>query len=319
MQAKLTKISRTFGLLVGVLFWIGATGAVLADVHPLRVVSQTCGAQSCQRTTAYGSAVSIGRTSVGQEIFLTAAHCTQGAAPRIEIGIQGQWHLAAILARAENHADIALLSLNFTGTQINAAPIAKAAAEVGTEVSLTGFPQGGPFRKRTGTVIPGRFADYDLVINQPSLPGESGGGVFNPDGELVGIISATAPAESPTLTLAVGVTRIRQLLNQAFPATPRSRSFCPPSLPANDPSAEIVELRRELDQLRTRLAAMESQAAMPTEPDPALLRRIERLEQLEIPVQILTPEGEILDEARYRLGQPLQFRLIAKPEGEKGR
>jgi hypothetical protein len=53
--------------------------------------------------------------------------------------------------------------------------------------------------------------------------------------------------------------------------------------------------------------------------DPAVLRRLERLEQLEIPVQILSPSGEVLDEARYRLGQPLQFRLLPKAEGEIGR
>jgi hypothetical protein len=303
-------------LLLGALCALGGGRNALADVHPLRAISQTCRFQSCQRTIAYGSAVSIGRTTAGEDVFLTAAHCTSGNAPRIEIGIQGQWHPATILARAENPIDVALLGVDFLGTAISGARIAETPAESGTEVSLTGFPQGGTYRRRTGTVIADRFAEYDLVIDQPASPGESGGGIFNAQGELVGIIAATAPAESPTQTLAVGITPIRKLLNQAFTAC---RPIGPQPSPAAKPAAEIAKLQRELDELRTRLKALESLAAKPAPPDPFVLERIERLEQLEIPVQVLTPDGELLDEARYRLGQPLQFRLIPKPDGENGR
>ena len=94
--------------------------------------------------------------------------------------------------------------------------------------------------------------------------------------------------------------------------------------PKYDPPAELAELQTELDRLQARIAAVgseefkaQSAAQTSTEPTPteaAILNRLQRLEETEIPVQILTPEGKVLDEARYRLGQPLQFRLIPKRE-----
>lgn len=319
MPARLPKSRGVlFGLLV-----VLVLKPLSADVHPLRVVSQTCQQESCRRTSAYGSAVSIGRDASGREVFLTAAHCTRGTIVRIEIGIQGQWFPALLIARAESDVDLALLSVTFADSPIRAARIASAPAALGAEVTLTGFPQGGAFRKRMGKAIPHRFTDYDLVIDQPSLPGESGGGIFNDQGELVGLISATAPAESPRETLAVGLSQIRNLLERTFPVPP-CRAKCPPASPAMIPAADFAKLERELNQLQARLAALEAQAAKlaalesqspkPAAMDPAWIRRLERLEQLEIPVQILSPEGQVLDESRYPLGQPLQFRLIPKRE-----
>jgi hypothetical protein len=298
------------GVLAALAVLVGTPGA-MADVHPLRVVTQICENQGCQLMTAYGSAVSIGRLQAGREIFLTAAHCVAGNTRRIEVGINQKWHAASILARSENQADLALLSLDYSGSPIRAARLADAPADLGTHATLTGFPQGGAFRRRLGTVIPHRFLEIDLVIDQPSLPGESGGGIFNAQGELVGIISATAPANSPTQTLASGIPKIRQLLAQTFPAHPNcGRAFTPP--PIDNSAAQLANLKNELHHLQTRLAELEAQLSKPPPADPAIHQRLERLEQIEIPVQILTPDGKILDEARYRLGEPLQFRLIPK-------
>lgn len=321
MRLKL-DVLMVASLLIGLV----AGSELQADVHPLRVVTQSCQDQSCQRVTAYGSAVSLGRLPAGQEIFLTAAHCVAGNIHRLEIGIQRRWYPAIVLTRQENQADIALLRVSFPGDPIPSVKLAESAASNGSQVTLTGFPNGGAYRRREGRVIPSRFLNYDLVIDQPSVPGESGGGIFNSRGELVGITSATAPAQAPTETLATGLTAIRRLLEQTFRTCPPCFRSTPSSPKSEDSAARIAELETELARLRTRLAALEAQRLQPSpcgpmgpqgEPgstDPALLRRLERLEQTEIPVQILTPDGKVLDESRYRLGEPLQFRLIPKRE-----
>lgn len=44
----------------------------------------------------------------------------------------------------------------------------------------------------------------------------------------------------------------------------------------------------------------------------ALEARLARLEATEIPVQILTPSGDLVDEDRYRLGEPIKLRLVPR-------
>ncbi|MCA9070076.1 MAG: trypsin-like peptidase domain-containing protein, partial [Planctomycetaceae bacterium] len=296
-----------------------------AAVHPLRVVTLSCQEDHCQWVTAYGSAVSIGPSTADQELFLTAAHCVAGKIHRLEIGIQRQWYPATVLARKENQADIAVLGVRSPGVPIQAVKLAETGVAQGSQVTLTGFPNGGAYRRREGTVIPSRYRNYDLVVNLPSVPGESGGGIFNSQGELVGITSATAPAHAPTHTLATGIASIRGLLGETLPTCPPCfRS--PPKPQGQDIAARIAELQTELTRLRVRLAALETQRPQPGPPgptgpqgepgstDPAILHRLERLEQTQIPVQILSPDGIVLDESRYHLGEPLQFRLIPKRE-----
>lgn len=305
---------------VGLLPW----GTAAAQVHQIRILDRQCDATACRVASGSGSAVAIGRHRSGQELFLTAGHCVRGPVERVEVGIGGQWRRATVLGSTMTAGqDAAVLAVVHAGPPLRCAPVAPADAQPGASVTLCGFPRGTAYRSRTGPVVAHSYRDVDLVVALPTIPGESGGGIFDEAGRLVGIISATAPADHPTHTLATGATRLRAFLERTTGGVPD----CGGSISA-PPVDDTALLLAEIERLRSRLTALESRPSVPGPPGPKgdpgppaalpadLRRRLERLEQTEIPVQVLAPDGTILDQQRYRLGQPIPLRLIPhRPAG----
>lgn len=114
------------------------------------------------------------------------------------------WHLAEVKKLDEAH-DLALLT-TFAGTPPHAiAELAKYTPAVGEPITVVGHPAGMAWTFLPGTVsgyrdiVPGA-ADLQgpfLQIASPAWHGNSGGGAFNSDGELIGICDflAGAPGE----------------------------------------------------------------------------------------------------------------------------
>ena len=305
-------------------------GTAVGQVHPLRVFTKECLPAGCRLAESRGSAVAIGRQSIGRELFLTAGHCVRGDVTRVEVGIGRQWRAAVILGRiVDERRDLAVVAAGFGGQPLACAPLAGSDAAPGTPVLIAGFPRGGDFRKRDAAIAPSKYLDVDLVVNAPTVPGESGGGIFTGDGALVGIISATGPLPRPDHTLATGVGRIRSFLHQAIGVLPECGAK---ERPADRPlpPTELAALLSELAALRKKVAELESRTATagpsgprgpPGEPGPPgpageldgeLRRRIEELSELRIPVQILAADGTVLDQASYRLGEPIRLKLMPK-------
>lgn len=325
----------------GVRWWIAAGlavhlvagGVATGQVHPLRFLTNECGFAGCRLAEGRGSAVAIGRHNAGKELFLTAGHCVRGQIARVEVGIGGTWRPAVVLGTAcDQGQDLAVLGVNSRGEPVRCAAVAGADALVGARVTLAGFPGGLGFRTREAVVVEHGYQSVDLVVNVPTVPGESGGGVFNERGELAGIISATGPLPRPEQTLATGARRIRAFLEETLAKMPdcggrRAGSEQPRS------AGEVARLLAEIEGLRARVAELESRRPVPGPagppgpagergpPGPAggsdeeLRRRVEALEQARIPVQILAADGSVVDEASYRVGEVIRLKLA--PKGDR--
>lgn len=139
-----------------------------------------------------------GGTAVGVHTVLTAGHCVLGSDLSL-VGINGQ--KASLQVLAYDEADHVLLS-----TTLDLVPAAVGPApKFGDEVVLIGMPKGtGPFLRKgyyMGAVQPGAvgpwpmFLDvYDVMVDN----GDSGSGVFDSKGRLVGVVSVVL--QSPRTT-----------------------------------------------------------------------------------------------------------------------
>ena len=305
-----------------------ASEPAIGQVYPIRVVTKECAVVGCRLAEARGSAVAIGRHSPGKELLLTAGHCVRGNVTRVEVGIGGAWYAAVVLGSAlDGGQDLAVFGVNYSGEPLRCAPVADADAPIGARLLVAGFPGGAGFRSREAAVAQHVYRDVDLVVNVPTLPGESGGGVFNERRELAGIISATGPLPRPEHTLATGAKRIRAFLEKAVGGVPE----CRPAQPAADepqPSIDhAARLLAEVEELKVRIAELEKReplAGLPGPPgergppgpagecDDELGERVAALEEQRIPVQILASDGTVVDEASYRLGEVIRLTLVPK-------
>jgi hypothetical protein len=266
-----------------------------AQVYRLRVTTRDCGPASCRLVTAYASAVAVGRYNPGKEILLTARHAVAGTLHRLEIDIDGTWRSAVVLAQADDGSDLALIGLSHDG-KLPAVEIARQAPATGEALSLVGFPQGNGPRQRTARVHSGSSGEL-LTLTGPSTPGESGGGVLDADGRLAGVIFGTAPPAHPTSTLAVAPLAIHRLFRSAFGAAPPCHPTPSEPRPSLPPDAERVRLAQSVAELT---------------------RRLDRLERTPIPVEILAPDGRVLDRHEYPLGETIQLRLTPRGNDRKG-
>lgn len=214
-----------------------------------------------------------------------------------------RWCPAVLLATSARD-DLAVLGLNCS-EPLECVPLAAEPAAVGDVVTLLGVPGGGELRREASRVVEHRYREIELVVGTRTYSGQSGGAILNARGELVGVISGTAPARAPNHTLASGVVAMRRLLASTFragvpaciaeiPAEPTPTPDEPGETPAEREEAllhEIAALREELIGLRTRLAAVEGTV---------------------IPVEILSPSGQVIESQSVPLGRPIQLRLVPR-------
>ena len=316
------KGSGLRGWVAALVFAGCAIDPVFGQVYPIRVVTKECTLAGCRLAEGRGSAVAIGSHYPGKQLFLTAGHCVRGSVTRVEVGIGTRWHAAVVLGSTlENGHDLAVLGVNYSGESLKCVAVAGAEAAVGARVLVAGFPGGESFRRREALVAQHAYRDVDLVVNVPTVPGESGGGVFNGRGEVVGIISATGPLPRPEHTLATGARRIRGFLEQAVGGVPR----CGLPRVADEPEHSTdrdSELLAEIERLKARVAELEKREPVPGPPgergppgragecNPQLEERLAALEEKRIPVQIVAPDGTVADQKSYRLGEVIRLKLV---------
>ncbi len=117
-------------------------------------------------------------------LVLTAKHCTADAESITVVTYDGQEYKAIVLAQSPTQ-DLAVLRIDKQHTPY--LPLAKS-VEQGQSIHIYGSPL-----RITGTYATGVVARLNgdvTYIDCSVLPGNSGGPVFNDDGELVGVATA---------------------------------------------------------------------------------------------------------------------------------
>ena len=229
-------------------------------------------------------------------------------------------------------------------------------ARQGTTVTICGRPLGRVLRRVArvvGYVVPGHGQHYgDLKLDVAVQPGDSGGAVFNGNGQLVGLVWGTASDGSGS-SVAVPAPAIRDFLDRlkSTMAEEDAEAESPPLPgPATEPSPKEKPATKQYDELREliqanamAIAALAERAPMqgPGGPkgepgkfdltDEEVLRLVARFP----PIRLETIKGEAGDETRIakirnakpgevidvsigHLGGALRLQLVpVKSEGAK--
>jgi serine protease Do len=205
--------------------WLLTAGA--ATAQPLREVFRRVNPSvvvvfAQQKPQLVAESADEGAASVGSGVLvsadgkvLTAAHVVV-AADSIEVQFLGGERVAARVVSAAPFADVALLQLERVPLQPVVARLADSdKVEVGDQILVVGAPYGAAHSLAVGYVSARRAAPqvYEnlaaletLQIDASVYTGNSGGPVFNLDGEVVGVVSHVLAREGEAEGLAFAVT-----------------------------------------------------------------------------------------------------------------
>lgn len=175
---------RLFALLLACL--IGGCGGC-ASVQPLDVARDAYVALRFEGATCSG-------TAIGPDTFITADHCFDGGDL---LTVNGNMvAVVSILRDGNDHAKVTVAGAKFTTW----AKWAKRPMVQGDAVTWIGGPAGETHVLRRGYVA--KVSTEGVLIDAQIWKGDSGAGVLNDRGELVGMVSAmTGPA--PSFVMAV--------------------------------------------------------------------------------------------------------------------
>ena len=223
---------------------------------------------------ARGSGCYIGKSSDGSDLFLTASHVVgrhRTGSLRFYHGYRCNFRVLGV----DSSSDIALLCGVDTDITWEGCPISNADPVVGDAV--VGYGYGGDEKIEW---IPGKVQDFSYARDRSvkwmgfeynARPGDSGGPVYSPEGDLVGILWGAERPGSPVggHTTASIASRIRKFIQSVCPG-----GRCPPSRQAppdgrrepdiiprpNGPEAgdSLDEIRKELEDLQKKIAEIKS-------------------------------------------------------------
>jgi S1-C subfamily serine protease len=160
-----------------------------------------------------GSGTVVSR-SAGRSLVLTNRHVCPAAGPGLAIRHNGKAYPAEWVG-ADPADDLALLSV---AADLPAAELAPGLPPKGTTLRQWGYPKAGPQTAKTGAAVgTGRVVDKQAeaeldvwVTDFAPEAGESGSGLFDPDGRLVGVTYARTQDDQ---CHAVPVGRVRVFLS----------------------------------------------------------------------------------------------------------
>lgn len=125
----------------------------------------------------------------GNNLWLTAAHVVDGPSKRLDLKFaDGSTRKATVLWISKT-TDVALLQADGEGVAVS--PINCGMPQVGDDITLAGNPVGLEFIRAFGRIA-GEEREIGpwksvVVVSAPTIPGQSGGAVYNSQGEVVGI------------------------------------------------------------------------------------------------------------------------------------
>jgi S1-C subfamily serine protease len=176
------------------------TGVQIAhELKPLVMIASPAGRRWFSRgemaSNSIGAAVLLYADSQGY-LFATARHVATGSVSAARTGrrvllttASSGWAGADVVAYHRS-ADLALLWLQRKeGSAEFVQPLAKTAeVETGTAIFVIGHPEGLNFTLSNGIIS--RLVGDTIQISAPVSPGNSGGPVYDAEGNLVGIVTA---------------------------------------------------------------------------------------------------------------------------------
>jgi V8-like Glu-specific endopeptidase len=127
-------------------------------------------------------------TAISAHTILTAKHCIALAGKLTDINKEA----ATTTAIVENKDDTVVLTIK--DSNFPAWAVRGPAAKVGDHLRWFGMPLGHPNVYREGYVA--ALIQGIIVMNATVCHGDSGSGLFNSDGQVVGVVSAIVPYES---------------------------------------------------------------------------------------------------------------------------
>ena len=206
---------------------INESPSLLRPAVPQRLVEYNVVVYNLNRANCGGTVVSASSSGI---FVLTAAHCVinrqdQTIMPYGFISFNGddKYRVTAIAVSRKN--DLALLMTTDTTPLKLVAPLASSPPKVGDFVWIIGYGARVEDIVSHGTVAKENVASYHntetrwLLVNGSIYYGNSGGGVFNSKGELVGVIVENGP-QHPVWGLwasAVHLDTVRQFLDHYLP------------------------------------------------------------------------------------------------------
>lgn len=174
------------------------------------------GQQGTQETTGSGSGIVL--TSDGY--IVTCAHVVEGAT-RINVILNDDTEHAATVVGTDARNDLAMLKIEATG--LTPATLGDSdMLTVGEEVIAIGNPLGELRGTATSGII--SAANREVTVDQKNMtllqtdaaisPGNSGGGLFNASGSLIGIVNAKASGnDAEGLGFAIPVNSVKQIIS----------------------------------------------------------------------------------------------------------
>jgi len=179
-------------------------------------------------------------------LLLTANHVVEGATS-IEISCNGQPGQFAVVKSSSASTDLALLEVSGELGTASVLRLSQERAALGDEVFTVGYPLIGllgrdqKYTEGTISALSGPAEDASfLQISVPVQPGNSGGPLVNGQGDVVGVVIATASA--PTFFQVSGT--IPQNINWAVKALYGAALFEPPSGPPQAVTGQDTTIER---------------------------------------------------------------------------
>lgn len=153
---------------------------------------------------------------------LTCAHVVPHTSLTVDVDLQGDVSKATV-SKTDAGNDIALLAVVWTKPPKLHAKIAKTPAKPGEEVTSVGFNSEGVLDSKRHSVSAPIFASA-IEYSPPPNKGRSGGGIFNQNGELVGLIGGYF-TKYPQIGYGTGLDAIRSMATAAEqpPQSPRQQ------------------------------------------------------------------------------------------------
>jgi S1-C subfamily serine protease len=180
-------------------------------------------------SSSFGAGMLLHANSAGY-LFATARHVIGTSAwsvakkPRAMVSLaSGVWSGADVIARHQN-LDLALVWLpRHSGLGEFVQPVAE--AKEGEGIFVIGHPEGLKFTLSTGIIS--RLQENVLQISAPVSPGNSGGPVYDEQGNLIGVVSSTfdksAQPNAENLNFAVAAKALLHEFGWEFTSEGRKR------------------------------------------------------------------------------------------------
>jgi hypothetical protein len=293
-------------------FLLLASTAFCGDTVAIR--TQKCTQFGCENGA--GSGVVIGKTDKGHYVIATAKHVIAGVQKASICVAENDWRPCTAIYPLPGIYDAGFVTLDYDGN-LDAVDILEDDPSPGESMTFSGFSGGTDYEKGRG-----KIQSLGVARTTPRVQhGQSGGGVYDAEGRLIGIVNAY-DAQGHLLYAPMGEVRktcLREwkiFWGRCVPRRRPPQQQPPPDLGPVDPTplpdapipltgrdgkdgkdgrdgkdadeAIIVSLTQQLTTIKAELAALKAS---------------------KIPVQILNPDGTIFDQAEYELGKPIKLQL----------